>query len=99
MVAQPRGPCYKLGIKFGNDEMVERFLNSRRLGIYLRVTQEGEVGAGDDIVLVHRDESQVSIADIIRFYFDPAPDRELLERALGVKALPDNWRKKLSARL
>src|SRR5262249_28410906 len=47
VVTQPRLPCYKLGIKFGDAEMVKRFSQSRRTGFYLAVTQEGEVGAGD----------------------------------------------------
>ena len=46
VVTQPRLPCYKLGIRFGSDDMVKRFLASRRTGFYLAVTREGEVGAG-----------------------------------------------------
>jgi len=48
VVTQPRIPCYKLGIRFEADEMVKRFLASRRMGFYLAVIREGEVGAGDD---------------------------------------------------
>src|SRR5579862_10018258 len=44
MVTQPRLPCYKLGIRFQSDQMVKRFLASKRTGFYLRVTQQGDVG-------------------------------------------------------
>src|SRR5512142_973889 len=45
VVTQPRLPCYKLGIRFSSDEMVKRFLASRRTGFYLAVAREGDVGA------------------------------------------------------
>jgi MOSC domain-containing protein YiiM len=50
-VTQPRFPCYKLGIKFGSMEMVQRFQNSGRSGFYLAVRSEGEIAAGDPITL------------------------------------------------
>ena len=43
MVTEPRLPCYKLGLKFGRDDMVKRFLKSRRTGFYCAVLREGEV--------------------------------------------------------
>ncbi|HWP46090.1 MAG TPA: MOSC domain-containing protein [Candidatus Limnocylindrales bacterium] len=65
MVTQPRMPCYKLGVKFGRADIIRRFLTSGRTGFYLTVLQEGEVGAGDVIELIHRDESQVTIAEMV----------------------------------
>ena len=50
-VTQPRFPCYKLGIKFGSMEMVQRFQDSERSGFYLAVRSEGEIAAGDPIIL------------------------------------------------
>ena len=51
VITQPRTPCFKLAIRFGREDMIKRFLRSRRPGFYLRVLREGEVGAGDAIVL------------------------------------------------
>jgi MOSC domain-containing protein len=34
-VTQPRMPCYKLGVRFGRDDMVKCFLRSGRTGFYL----------------------------------------------------------------
>src|ERR1700676_1368513 len=59
VVTQPRLPCYKLGVKFGSDDMVRRFLASGRTGFYLAVTREGEVGAGDAIKVISADENAV----------------------------------------
>jgi MOSC domain-containing protein YiiM len=49
VVTQPRMPCYKLAIRFGQVGMVKQFLDSRRSGFYLAVEREGDAGAGDAI--------------------------------------------------
>ena len=46
MVTQPRLSYYKLGIRFGRDDTIKRFMIAGRPGFYLRVLLEGEVGAG-----------------------------------------------------
>ena len=50
IATQPRMPCYKLGVKFGRMDVLKKFLASGRSGIYFKVLEEGEVGAGDSIV-------------------------------------------------
>ena len=52
VVTQPRLPCYKLGIRFEDDNMMKRFLASGRTGFYLAVTNEGEVDAGDEMRVI-----------------------------------------------
>jgi MOSC domain-containing protein YiiM len=93
VVTQPRTPCYKLGIRFGDPEMIKRFLHSRRSGFYFSVSEEGEVEAGDSLMLVGRQRNTISIADLNRLYPAEAGERELLERAVRVEALPENWRR------
>jgi MOSC domain-containing protein YiiM len=96
VVTQPRLPCFKLNLKFDRDDMVKRLLASRRSGFYLRVLQEGEVGAGDEIVPVHQDENRVSISDALRIYLREDESSELLERALRVKYLAASWREEFN---
>jgi MOSC domain-containing protein YiiM len=91
MVTQPRFPCFKLNLKFGRDDMVKRFLNSRLSGIYFSVVLEGEVGVGDEIELVSRDENNVTVADIVQIYVREADD-DLVRRAVQVPALADELR-------
>jgi MOSC domain-containing protein YiiM len=91
MVTQPRFPCFKLNLKFGRDDMVKRFLNSRLSGIYFSVVQEGEVGVGDALELVSRDENNVTVADIVQIYVREA-DNNLVHRAVQVPALADGLR-------
>jgi MOSC domain-containing protein YiiM len=91
MVTQPRFPCYKLNLKFGRDDMVKRFLNSRLSGIYFSVVQEGEVGVGDAIERVGRDENNVTVADIVQIYVREASE-DLVRRAVQVPALAADLR-------
>jgi MOSC domain-containing protein YiiM len=92
MVTEPRMPCYKLGIKFGRTDILKRFLASGRTGFYFSVEREGEVGAGDKIDVVGRDEHKVSVADITRLYARDKNDFETMRRAVAVEALPESWR-------
>ncbi len=92
IATQPRMPCYKLGIKFGRTDIVKRFLDSRLTGVYFSVVQAGEVGTGDMLERISRDENNVTVADITRLYVRETDDLELLQRTLQVQALPSGWR-------
>lgn len=92
VVTQPRLPCYKLGIKFGRDDILKRFLVSGLTGFYFAVLKEGEVAAGDPITLIRRDEHQVKVLDITRLYWQDKYNLEALRRVVEVEALPDGWR-------
>ncbi len=65
-VTRPRFPCSKLGIKFGTMEMLSRFQATGRSGFYLSVLEEGDVGAGDKIELISRDNSHSTISQVFR---------------------------------
>jgi MOSC domain-containing protein YiiM len=96
VVTQPRLPCYKLGIKFQRDDILKRFLQSGLTGFYLAVLEEGEVAAGDPITLLERDENAVSVSDVTSLYTHNKKNLELLQRAVAVKSLPDDWREYFS---
>ena len=102
VVTQPRLPCYKLGVKFQSDDMVRRFLASGRTGFYLAVTREGDVGAGDEIKVISRDENAVPVSEITRLYIAKrydGDDVKSLRRALRVVALPESWKEYFRQRL
>ena len=92
VVTQPRLPCYKLGLKFGRDDILKRFLHSGLTGFYFAVLQEGEVAAGDPIRLLHRDEDQLKVADITCLYREDKYNLDLLRRVVAAEALPQEWR-------
>jgi len=91
-VTEPRMPCYKLGIKFGRTDIIRRFLASGRTGFYFAVQKEGEVGAGDQIELIMRDQNDVTVADMTRLYAKEKHDVAMLHRAIALEALPESWR-------
>lgn len=87
-VTQPRMPCFKLGIRFGRDDMVRRFVESGRSGLYLAVLREGTLGRGDAIDLVPSVDHDVTIADVATAYATGGEDQNLLRRVVQVPALP-----------
>lgn len=99
VVTQPRLPCYKLGIRFERPDMVKRFLQSRRTGVYFAVAQEGELSGGDPIELMARESKTLTVAEITRLYAFQKDDREMLQRAVQLEALPENWRSYFRAQL
>ncbi|HEY6284223.1 MAG TPA: MOSC domain-containing protein [Ktedonobacteraceae bacterium] len=92
VVTQPRVPCYKLGIKFGREDIIKRFLESGMTGFYFAVLEEGEVAAGDSISLSHRDDHQIKVADFVRLYRQDKYNLDLIRRVVAVEALPEEWR-------
>jgi MOSC domain-containing protein YiiM len=98
MVTQPRMPCYKLALRFGRDDMIQRFLANGRSGFYFSVVEAGELRAGSDIEVVSRDRNGVTVADIVKLYLRQTGDSDLLRRALNVSALPLNWKAALQER-
>ena len=92
VVTEPRMPCYKLGLKFGDAGIIKRFLASRRTGFYFAVAREGMVGAEDTIRKIGREQLKISVADITRLYAFERDDLKSLRRALAVEALPESWK-------
>jgi MOSC domain-containing protein YiiM len=84
-VCQPRLPCAKLGLRFGDPGMVRRFAEAQRPGAYLRIVADGEIGAGDPIAVHARPEHDVTVALVSRAIL---LDEDLLDRAASAPALP-----------
>jgi MOSC domain-containing protein YiiM len=91
MATAPRLPCYKLGIRFGRPDILKRLLVTRCTGFYFAVAREGEVRAGNRIERLARDETGVSVDDVVRLYAT-TPDPTMLQRAIETKSLPESWR-------
>lgn len=98
LVTQPRIPCYKLALRFDRDDMIKRFLTSGRSGFYLSVLEPGNVSAGQEIEVLHRNPARVSVADISRLYSGQVNEPELFARAMNLSALPRNWKAELLLR-
>lgn len=91
-VTQPRVPCYKLGYKMGMPEFVKLFLKSGRSGFYLRVLEEGEVGAGDAIEQVQIDPARMTVRYVNHLLFFDKGNIAEAKRAMNLPALAPGWR-------
>jgi ferredoxin-NADP reductase/MOSC domain-containing protein YiiM/ferredoxin len=90
-VSQPRVTCYRLGIRMNEPQMAALLVAHHRPGFYFRVLEEGEVGAGDEIVNVVRGSEGMSVAEIDGLLYLPDHPSQQLERALRIQALSHGW--------
>ena len=94
-VTQPRQPCYKLGARHEKPELTAWVTQTGYTGFYLRVLEEGEVTAGEPVVVVERDPAGITIAEANRIMHHDKTDAEGIQRLLAVPALSDSWRETL----
>jgi ferredoxin-NADP reductase/MOSC domain-containing protein YiiM/ferredoxin len=98
-VTQPRVTCYRVGIRMNEPKMAALLVSHGRPGFYFRVLEEGEVGAGDEIVKVEAGPEQVTVAEINALLYLPGHPASGLKRALRIPALSAGWRTSLEALL
>jgi MOSC domain-containing protein YiiM/ferredoxin-NADP reductase len=98
-VTQPRVTCYRVGIRMNEPRMAAFLTSSGRPGFYFRVLEEGEVGAGDEIVKIDEGKEQMSVAEVNALLYSPQHPRDRLERALQIAALSPGWRSSFTALL
>jgi ferredoxin-NADP reductase/MOSC domain-containing protein YiiM/ferredoxin len=91
-VSQPRVTCYRVGIRMNEPQIPALLVAHRRPGFYLRVLEEGDVTAGDDITLLERSADSMTVAEVDGLLYLPGHSRRDLERALRIPALSEGWR-------
>ncbi len=87
-VTQPRIPCYKLGVRLGDDRFPARFAAARRHGVYLRVLAEGELQAGDEVHVVERPGHGFRAVEVARIFYD---QQHRAGELLAVAELAESW--------
>ncbi|HVI08517.1 MAG TPA: MOSC domain-containing protein, partial [Candidatus Binatia bacterium] len=98
-VSQPRVTCYRVGIRTNEPRMPALLVEHHRPGFYFRVLEEGEVGAGDDVVKVADGPEHMSVTEIDALLYLPGHSRSQLERALRIPALSAGWQGSFQALL
>ncbi|MCE9533674.1 MAG: MOSC domain-containing protein [Planctomycetes bacterium] len=98
-VTQPRVPCFKLAMKMRMPSFPKWFLKSGRLGFYLRVLQEGEIGADDTIEKLREDGRHHTIHDVWQYSYGDAFDAERIREILERDTLGGEWTKPLREKL
>ena len=91
-VTQPRVTCYRVGIRMDEPRMASLLVAHRRPGFYFRVLEEGEVGAGDEIVRVAQGPGRMTITAVDALLYLPGPAKGDIERAVQIPALSPGWK-------
>lgn len=87
-VSEPREPCTKLAHKLGIPGFVRTFARALRPGAYLRIVEEGEIGAGDRVDVIHRPGHGITVTTLAQARFEP----RLRPSILAAEALSAPWR-------
>ena len=88
-VSEPRSPCYRLGLRHGDVTLPRRFVTAQRPGTYLRIIQQGDIGAGDRIEVLERPEHDVTVRLAFQAWL---VDRSLVPRLRAAPQLSDAWK-------
>lgn len=87
-VSEPRVPCWRLNLRMDDPKFIRRFAAANRPGTYLRIVQEGDIGAGDSIDIVSVPDHGLTVADVARIFHH---DRAAAARLIGIDDLSDAW--------
>jgi ferredoxin-NADP reductase/ferredoxin len=91
--------CYRVGIRMDEPRMASLLVAHQRPGFYFRVLEEGEVGAGDEIVRVAQGPERMTVTAINALLYLPGPAKGDIERALRIPALSPGWKGSFEALL
>ncbi|SKB56197.1 MOSC domain-containing protein [Maribacter arcticus] len=99
-VSQPREPCYKLGIRFGTQNILKEFIDHNHPGTYVKILEEGTVNKGDTLVLTERSSNSLTVQQFYELMFLKEKPRELLTLFMTNESVPqykkDRFKKYLS---
>jgi ferredoxin-NADP reductase/MOSC domain-containing protein YiiM/ferredoxin len=98
-VTQPRVTCYRVGIRMDEPRMAALLVSHARPGFYFRVLEEGEVGAGDEILQLAAGPEGMTVAEVNALLYTPGHVPDALKRALRIPALSTGWRASFEALL
>lgn len=94
-VSQPRLPCYKLGIRFGDPTIIKQFLESPYPGIYLRILEEGYVQKGDQMALMKSNEKGMTVRQVYSLFSLNKQNAEMKSLACEQEFLSEGIKKGL----
>lgn len=94
-VSQPREPCYKLGIRFGSQDILRQFIDHGYSGMYVRILEKGQVKTGDSLRLEQASENSLTVKQLFNFLFERKKNSDILQLAIANTALPERKRERL----
>lgn len=91
-VSQPRQPCFKLGVRFGDQHIVEDFWNAPYPGVYIRVLKVGKVAKGDQFILMDRNPDSLSVSQVFSIFSSNKDKTDLIKKAIDEPFLAESCR-------
>ena len=82
-VTQPRQPCFKLGVRFGDQSVVSDFWTLPFPGVYVRVLLPGEVKTGDEIIRIESNPESLSVSQVFSIFHSNKENLELIQKAIA----------------
>ena len=92
-VTQPRQPCFKLGVRFGTQSVVDDFWNSPFPGVYVRVLEPGKIKVGDKPGLADRNPNSLSVSQVFSIFRSNRKNQALIQKALAEPFLAESCRR------
>ncbi|WP_242502220.1 MOSC domain-containing protein [Flagellimonas olearia] len=94
-ITQPREPCFKLGLKFGTQQILKQFIDHGWPGTYVRILEVGKVSSGDTMDLVEESNNPLTTQQFYRLLYDKEKDQSILKLAISNDSLPLHKRERL----
>ena len=98
-ISQPREPCFKLGVRFGNQQILKEFIEYGFPGAYVKVLEEGQVSSGDNLSLVKPSDNLLTVHQFFQLLYAKKKDEKILRLAIENHALPEYKRERLKKHL
>ncbi|WP_396601711.1 MOSC domain-containing protein [Algibacter sp. R77976] len=96
-ITEPREPCFKLGAKFGNQNILKQFIKHSFPGTYIRVLKEGHVKTGDTLELVEKAKNSITTSQFFDLLYDKEKNKAHIESIQTNDAIRKSKRDKLKA--
>ncbi|MBK6527143.1 MAG: MOSC domain-containing protein [Crocinitomicaceae bacterium] len=94
-ISQPRQPCFKLGIRFGTQTVLKKFILKNQPGIYVRVLDPEKVYMNDGVELIERPHNSIRLLEVWDLLYGQNPDEDLLNFALDYPLLSEGCKESL----
>lgn len=98
-VCQPRRPCFKLALRFGDNRLPRAMVRNGRAGWYYRVLEPGSLRAGDAVTLSERPHPDFSFARLVSIVNYGNATMAELSRMTEMAGLASQWRARASEAL
>ncbi len=94
-ISQPREPCFKLGIRFGTQQILKEFIDYGFPGTYVKILEEGQVSSGDKLILIEPSANLLTVQQFFKLLYAKEKDQKILRLAIENLAIPEYKRERL----